>query len=225
MKTTSIAVESIEIGERHRALSEDAVNRIAASMDAIGLRSPITVRVVNDYVLTDGEICDGVPILVAGAHRLAAAKQLGWEHIDCIDADDDEITAELWEIAENLHRCDLTKEQRDTHIRRYAELLTERAEQIQVTQNAAPEIGYKQPPPQKKGIPRQIAEETGLSVDTVRRALNPVPVTPKVVKSDHDVILAQANAIVAAWNRACPEARDMALEQIDGPAFDRSAAA
>ena len=28
-----------------------------------------------------------------------------------------------WEIAENLHRVDLTKEQRDAHIRRYAELL------------------------------------------------------------------------------------------------------
>ncbi|WP_066553712.1 hypothetical protein [Croceicoccus bisphenolivorans] len=65
-------------------------------------------------------------------------------------------------------------EKRDEHIRRYAELLEGRAK-IQVTQNAAPEIGYKQPPPQKKGIPRQIAEETGLSVDTVRRALNPKP--------------------------------------------------
>ena len=47
----------------------------------------------------------------------------------------------------------------------------------------------------------------------------------KPVKSDAEVILAQANAIVAAWNRACPEARDMALEQIDGPVFDRSRAA
>ena len=63
-------------------------------------------------------------------------------------------------------------EQRDEHIRRYAELLIMRRE-IQVPQNAAPEIGYKQPPQQSKGIPRQIAEETGLSVDTVRRALNP----------------------------------------------------
>jgi hypothetical protein len=36
--------------------------------------------------------------------------------------------AEMWEIAENLHRLDLTKEQRDDHIRRYAELLEARRE-------------------------------------------------------------------------------------------------
>jgi hypothetical protein len=29
----------------------------------------------------------------------------------------------VWELAENLHRLDLTKDQRDHHIRRYAELL------------------------------------------------------------------------------------------------------
>ncbi|WP_017182099.1 hypothetical protein [Sphingobium xenophagum] len=50
------------------------------------------------------------------------------------------------------------------------------AAKIQVTQNAAPEIGYGKPPPQQKGTARQIAEETGLSVDTVRRALKPAPV-------------------------------------------------
>ena len=31
------------------------------------------------------------------------------------------------EITENLHRLDLSKEQRDEHIRRYAELLTAKA--------------------------------------------------------------------------------------------------
>src|SRR3546814_2841108 len=63
----------------------------------------------------------------------------------------------------DARRLDLTKDQRDEHIRRYAELLEARAAvEIQVPQTAAPEIGYRQPPPQTKGIPRQIAEETGL---------------------------------------------------------------
>src|SRR3546814_14106995 len=85
----------------------------------------------------------------------------------------------------DARRLDLTKDQRDEHIRRYAELLEARAAvEIQVPQTAAPEIGYRQPPPQTKGIPRQIAEETGLSVDTVRRALKPPPVTPKSFRSD-----------------------------------------
>ncbi|WP_156174453.1 hypothetical protein [Hoeflea sp. IMCC20628] len=34
----------------------------------------------------------------------------------------------------------------------------------QVTQNAAPEIGYKKPPQQQKGTARKVAEEIGVSV-------------------------------------------------------------
>lgn len=217
MQPLSIHPSDIEIGERHRALSNDAVKRLAESMADIGLRHPISVRIVEE-MMVDGHLTAGVPVLVAGAHRLAAAKLLGWDKIDCIEVEGDEIAAELWEIAENLHRLDLTKEQRDAHIRRYAELLAVKAE-IPVPQNAALEIGYGKPPPRPKGVPRQIAEATGLSVDTVRRALKPEPaepIQPKPVRSDAEVILAQANAIVAAWNRACPEAREMALEQIDG---------
>lgn len=226
MQTIALRPHEVEVGERHRALSNEAIDRLAASMDQIGLRHPITIRVV-DEMLVDGELTAGVPVLVTGAHRLAAAKKLGWERIDCIEIDGDDITAELWELSENLHRLDLTKEQRDEHIRRYAELLEARKE-IQVTQSAAPEIGYGKPPPQVKGIPRQIAEETGLSVDTVRRALNPKPVTPPEPKApldDHDVVTVQFNALMAAWNRAGPDARAMFQAEIDGPVFDNTRAA
>lgn len=120
----------------------------------------------------------------------------------------------MWEIAENLHRLDLTKEQRDEHIRRYAELLDAKVQQSAALSVAPiPTTGRG-----NKGIPRQIADETGLSVDTVRRALNPAP-KPKPqlveVKDGYDATIAQADAIVRAWNRACPEARQLALEQID----------
>lgn len=221
MEALSISVGSIEIGERHRALSEDAVQRLTASMRAIGLRSPITVRVVNDYVLTDGEVCDGVPVLVAGAHRLAAAKALGWSHIDCIDADDDAITAELWELAENLHRLDLTKDQRDEHIRRYAELLEARRElSAKVSNNPAP-VG------RPVSIATEVAADTGLSARTIRRALNPTAASPepKSALPDHDVITVQFNALMAAWNRAGPDAREMFLGEIDAPVFDNTRAA
>ena len=82
---------------------------------------------------------------------------------------------ELSALAENLHRLDLTKEQRDEQIRRYAELLEAKARQV--PQDAAPVLsdGRRRGPQHNKGVPRQIAEETGLSVDTVRRALIPAP--------------------------------------------------
>lgn len=84
-----------------------------------------------------------------------------------------------------------------------------------MTQNAAPEIGYRKPPPQQKGIPRLIAEETGLSVDTVRRALNqrsPVMVKAALEPEDEsEAIIRKANAIVYAWNRARePDSTDTA---------------
>lgn len=207
----------IEIGERHRALSNDAIDRLAASMADIGLRQPITVRVV-DEMLVDGHLTAGVPVLVAGAHRLAAAKKLGWSQIQCIEIEGDEVSAELWEISENLHRLDLTKEQRDEHIRRYAELLEARKDLIS-TQNAAKLKSESNPKGAGRptGTARQIAEETGLSVDTVRRALNPKPAPePKSALPDHDVVTVQFNALMAAWNRAGSEARSMFIDNIDG---------
>ncbi|WP_300534768.1 hypothetical protein [Sphingosinicella sp.] len=66
----------------------------------------------------------------------------------------------------------------------------------QVRQNDAPEIGYKKPPPQSKGIASQVAEDTGLSVRTIQRALNPKPPVPikSVVEPE-----SEEEAIVAAW--------------------------
>lgn len=209
MGAYSLRPSDIEVGERHRALSSDAVERLAKSMNDIGLRHPISVRIVEEMEI-DGELTAGVPILVAGAHRLAAAKLLGWERVDCVDVDDDALTAELWELAENLHRHDLTKDQRDEHIRRYAELLE--ARKVIPQQNAA--VLPPRGPGQPKGTARQIADETGLSVDTVRRALNPPE--PKAPLADYDVVTVQFNALMAAWNRAGSEARSRFVDSIDG---------
>lgn len=228
MHTISIRVEDIEIGERHRALSDDACNRLAASLKDIGLRQPISIRIV-DMMVIDGYEVEGVPVLVAGAHRLEAAKRLGWSHIDCIEVDDDALKAEMWEIAENLHRLDLTKEQRDEHIRRYAELVEARRD-VQSRQNVAIESkrddgrGHR-----PQGVASQVAEETGLSVRTVQRALKPPPVanlvSVKEAETDEEAIIREANAIVSAWNRARQEARELALSMIDEPVFDNTRSA
>lgn len=225
MKTISIRAEDIEVGGRHRALSDDAVTRLAASMREIGLRQPISVRIVDEMIV-DGQLTAGVPVLVAGRHRLAAAKKLEWSHIDCLEVDDDALKAELWEIAENLHRLDLTKEQRDEHIRRYAEVLE--LQKLQQPQTAVLESkradgrGH-----QPKGVARQIAEATGLSDDTVRRALKPAAnvVMVREAETDEEATIRECNAIVAAWNRARQAARDMAMDQLDTPIFDNTRSA
>ncbi|WP_140869876.1 hypothetical protein [Sphingomonas oligophenolica] len=77
------------------------------------------------------------------------------------------------------HRLDLTKEQRDEHIWRYADLLEARAEvsrQIDAKPKSGPQGG------RPVGVAKQIADETGLSKRTVERALNPKPVNVVMVR-------------------------------------------
>jgi ParB/RepB/Spo0J family partition protein len=99
-------VDDITIPEhRLRAVQEDAVATLAESMSLIGQRVPITVRE------TPGPGGDGANegfVVVAGIHRLLAARRLGWERIDATCLEGDETEARLWEIAENLHRAELT---------------------------------------------------------------------------------------------------------------------
>lgn len=219
MEHHTIRIDDIQIGGRRRAVSDEAVSRLKASIADVGLIQPISIRFVDEMVV-DGDLTAGVPVLVAGAHRLAAVKALGWTHIDCIEVEDNDIAAELLEIAENLHRLDLTKEQRDEHIRRYAELL-----EVSRQNDAKPKTGPQGGRP--VGVARQIATETGLSKRTVERALNPRPAARRVIEvpdqlSHDDMIQMQVRALMAAWNKAHPEARELFLQEVDAPVFDRS---
>jgi ParB-like chromosome segregation protein Spo0J len=161
MKIEPVSVEGVHVGARHRSVvDQEKLDALAESMASLGLLQPITVYAPDDATVE----------LVAGLHRLEAARRLGWDKIDAIFMTGSEIDRELAEITENLHRIDLTKEQRDQHIRRCAELL--RMREVSPQDAAQPKSG---PKGGRKSIARKIAEETGLSDDTVRRALNPKP--------------------------------------------------
>ncbi len=164
----SLSIESIAVCDRLRAIDHDRLETLVESMQELGLMHPIHVRMDTALVDADGEA--GTPVLVAGAHRLLAAKKLGWSHIDCKVLVEDRGLSEMWEIAENLHRVDLTKDQRDEQIRRYATLLEHR--ELQSRQSVAFESqrddgrGHR-----RKGVTATISEETGLSQRTIQRAM------------------------------------------------------
>ena len=92
-----------------RPIDQDAVDRLAKSMAEIGLQTPIAVRRCSAKAYESQE--PGFS-LVAGAHRLRAAEQLGWKEIECIVMEDDDRACRLWQISENLHRHELTRLQR-----------------------------------------------------------------------------------------------------------------
>jgi ParB/RepB/Spo0J family partition protein len=163
-------IDIFVVGDR-RPLDGAVVKSLAESIGRIGLRTPITIRVVDRVPDPDGGAdIEGAYALVAGRHRLEAMRQLGEETIPAIVMDGDEIDAELWEIVENLHRADLSKEQRDQQIRRYAELLTKKESGEKPTQVArVSDVGGRG----NKGLATKVAEQTGMSRDTVLRAIKP----------------------------------------------------
>ena len=72
-----ILVSGIIIDRRQRSLDVAKVNELAASIQKIGLRTPITVRIVHDILGDDGRMCSEVPMLATGRHRLEAYRILG----------------------------------------------------------------------------------------------------------------------------------------------------
>jgi ParB/RepB/Spo0J family partition protein len=222
----TVPVEDVAIVGDRREVDEAAVCRLVESIKSIGLQTPITIwsRAAHD---ADGVEIDGYK-LIAGRHRLEAFRRLGESRIPAIIRDCDEIDAEMWEIAENLHRADLSKDERDRCIRRFAELIEKRdardseaRAELKPSQNGTvSNLGGRG----NKGTPRKVAEETGVSVNTVRRALNPP--APKPAKladdalNDFEAKERQVSALMSAWNRAGLEARDEFLSRIDRPVMD-----
>ena len=88
-----VNIESIQVNSGRREALPDAVRELADSISAVGLLNPITVD--RDYTL------------IAGLHRLEAAKLLGWAEIECNVSSLEGLQAELAEIDENFVRADL----------------------------------------------------------------------------------------------------------------------
>jgi len=78
-----IRVDQIVVRLGRRIPSADKVEQFAQSMTDVGLRTPITIFPLEPL---DGQ--DSY-MLVAGAHRLEAAKLLGWEQIECFVTDEE----------------------------------------------------------------------------------------------------------------------------------------
>jgi hypothetical protein len=154
-------VNTIVIGKRLRAVDQENINNLAASMATIGLRTPITVVVGGEDVR-----------LVSGLHRLQAAKKLGWTSIDAFEVmvETDDTTIRLWEISENLHRVDLTVQERAEHIAEWVRLTGDK----QGAQVAPP--GGKQP--HSKGI-KAAVRDLGIDRTDAQRSMKIASIAPE----------------------------------------------
>lgn len=169
MNIEKIWLDGLQIGSRLRDVDQSRVESLAASMGAIGLRQPISVWADDD----------GGVHLVAGLHRVKAAELLKWETIDAIVVDMSAIDRRRWEIAENLHRAELTALERDQHVAEW-ERLTMESEKVRTV--SAP--GGKQP--KEKGA-RKTARALGLDEKAVRDARKVASLTDEAKETAREV--------------------------------------
>ena len=228
-----LAIDDIIIPPGRREIKSDAVKRLADSIEGVGLRHPITVRKKGEQY-----------ILIAGLHRIEAFKRLKREHIPACIVSMTNAEARMWEIAENLHRAELTKLERAEQIEEWRELA---AKMAQVAPSAHPEERGQRKTAEALGVTREevqraekiahitdeakeAAVEAGID-DNQSKLLEVAREAPErqvakvrelvMPKTDDDVIEQQFNALMSAWNKAGPEARQRFREAVDEPLMDR----
>jgi len=118
-RTVELPLDVIALPERLRTIDDAHVEQLAESLERRGLDSPIQVREPD---------ADGKHLLIAGAHRLTAARKLRWRTIECFVVAADDSQALLIEIEENLVRHDLTELDRAVFLAKWKELYSQIAE-------------------------------------------------------------------------------------------------
>lgn len=206
-KVEIINSEFIKIGPRHRELREEQVTSLMQSITKIGLKTPITVR---------QPIGEDDVYLVAGRHRLEAYRRLGLEEIEAFVIEgDDEDTARLWEIAENLHRADLTALQRDEHVAEWIRLTEQKALDLQLSQVATNETkridgrGHRQ----ESGI-RAASRELGIDKDAAHRAVKVDSLTDEAKEVAKEAGLDNNRTALLEAAKADPEQQAEKLREI-----------
>lgn len=231
MRAEQVALSDVSVpAHRARGLNTDAVGSLVASIERIGLQTPITLRYDQDS--------DQI-VLVAGLHRLEAARRLGWQTIPAIYTDRSPDEARMWEIAENLHRADLSAVERAEHIEEWRTL------EEKLRTNSAVSGGRG-----NEGGARKVARDLGIDEKTVRNAAKIAALPPEVKEQAKAEDWSQARALAAAtgkpapaiknafeseqdwrralftvWNRGAQDWRERALDEMDRPVFDRTGAA
>jgi ParB/RepB/Spo0J family partition protein len=143
-RVMKVRIEDVEIPKKWRSINKGALRDLADSMAEIGLQQPISVRPRNNSIR-----------LVAGRHRLEAARSLGWSHIDAFVTKGSKLGRKLWQHSENLHRAELSVLERAEAVDQWARTVDEKRA-----------CGHQ---PHDKGISRA-AKTIGTSRDDVRRS-------------------------------------------------------
>jgi hypothetical protein len=163
--TKELPVADILVGTRWRTPTGKQIAMLQDSLRENGLLVPIGVRLANEGNGQNHKTW----ILVYGATRLAAAKKEGWSKIEARILEGSDVALEMAELAENLHRGELTKLERDRQIARYVNLCGSKG----ILRGPRAKIGRGRP----EGGLRAAARELHVAQSTARDAMRVADIT------------------------------------------------
>lgn len=198
-----IQIREIKINPGRREASPERVAELAKSIAEVGLINPITLDRANT--------------LIAGLHRLEAAKLLGWAEVDCTVSSLEGLQAELAEIDENFVRTDLSAIE-------YGDLLLRRKEIYEAlhpeTRNGGDRKSEKIRSAKctsdfSKSFVNDTAEKLGVNPSTIRRQIQ----TAKNMTPEAKIIIRDSGAKVTKkdamkLSRLKPEQQKDAANQL-----------
>lgn len=200
-----VRISDISVPPGRRPLRD--IKALASSMEEIGLLNPITVT--EDKTL------------VAGLHRLEAAKSLSWREIECTVIDLDELGAALAEIDENLIRNELTELEKADLLKRRKELTealhpeTKRGVAGAHASNKAQGKEHATVVSTVASFVKDTAAKTGLSESTIRQSVQIAASIPEEVKEDlRGTPVADRKTDLLDLSRRTPEAQRSIVKEI-----------
>lgn len=201
----------------NRPLDQEVVANLKMSMAEIGLKTPITIMITKRGIEPDGPFVTDHR-LIAGRHRLEAAKQLGWTEIDAFVLEGDQIDAELWELDENTQRKELSAMERADNVRRRTDLVKKRNGQVVQSGGEAPR-GLIAETARALSIP---GKSEGARRKIVERSLKIADIAPEAKEAAKDADLADnQQALIEIAGEPNAEAQVRKVGEIKSRARDK----
>ena len=195
MRIERVPVDAIQLGKRLRQPDEAAIAALVESMKLLGQLQPISIHSPDD----------ATALLVTGYHRLEAAKRLEWDSIDAVFVTGDEISLEMQEIAENLHRSELTALERSNQIARWAELTAAKVGQLDQP------LGGAQPA--EKGISK-VSRELHLDRKDVERAVKVASISDEAKQAAREAGIDDNRSALLAVAKEAPASQVAKVAEI-----------
>ena len=199
MNVSYVFTDTIRVPDGHRRIDLGVVEELAHSFQLHGQQNPISFYYDGD-----------TPVLIAGRHRLEAARSLNWDMIDAVEIDAHPLKRELWQIDENLIRAELTEMERGEHFKRRSEIFKEMKKINEENFPISPK-----PRGRPKGFDQDTADKTGMDKSAVRKSRRRAEkITPEVKDQIKDMPVADKGVELDALASLEPDEQAQAVERV-----------